>query len=1001
MPQTPNRSRAGLGRNRAVLFLFALLSGIVLLSLPTPLAAQQASLEVLVLDQGTAAPLVGTEVILANSDLGLRSAATTNAQGKARFSSLSTAGKYRVSVAETATAYGIDSGELSLRANFDRSVTLSLAPKETLTGEIVVTEGVGVAQINTINAEVSASLRQVEIDNLPVEGRDITRALYRLPNVTQATGFYPEAPNVSINGANSLFANYMLDGLDNNENFLGGQKFAAPVGFISDITVLTNNYSTEFGRTGNGVINLTSRSGGNTLHGEAFYLSRPGPSLDSASPFAQRDLSGNQVKDGFRRNQGGLSLGGAIAKDRTFYFLNAETTRDDKDNLLNSPALGVSTTVPGTNDFTYLSGRLDQRWNDGLHSTFRLNVGQVGIERQGGGLDGGVTFPSAGNTQDRNSLLAAANNSWVGREWLSESNVQFSRFRWNYADPQNPASPQVAVLDPREQTIAVLGHPGYVFNDLEESWQLQQKVSLSRERHTWKAGVELLSSDFGLRGGGNPNGNYTVKLNPAQLAALRARNLGAGLSINDIPSNVQVLDYNIEIQPGSFGKRQEISSLYVEDLFSVSSRLNLTLGLRYDYDNLSAGGAKDGDKNNLAPRFNFNYQLNEKSAIRGGFGIFYDKILYSIYSDALQQNSTSAGFRTQIEQLIARGILPRDTDLSRIFNNGNLSADFNRGVTYLQGPRPDLSQREQIVSNELRILNPNGYDNPYTQQASLGYQLQLDRKTLFYVDLVSARSYDLFRLRDLNAPAPYPIDPNHVVVRTSAQADATRPVAVRPGGARNIVVTETGGRSNYEGLSLNLVKDKGGDRWSYRLSYTLSRLRNDTEDINFRAQDSNRFGDEQGPSINDRRHVINALLFLAPLPDLTVSLAALIQSGQPINRIPNARLYGTTDLNGDGRSFGDAYVGNSDRSPGERRNSDRLPWSKTLDLGLQYRPPFFGRRFEVRADVFNVTNAVNLSGYSNNSTQSNQIQIGPKGSGITRKNAGPPRQFQFGLRYSF
>ncbi|HXU28952.1 MAG TPA: TonB-dependent receptor, partial [Thermoanaerobaculia bacterium] len=111
--------------------------------------------------------------------------------------------------------------------------------------------------------------------------------------------------------------------------------------------------------------------------------------------------------------------------------------------------------------------------------------------------------------------------------------------------------------------------------------------------------------------------------------------------------------------------------------------------------------------------------------------------------------------------------------------------------------------------------------------------------------------------------------------------------------------------------------------------------------------------------------------------------------------------YGTTDLNGDGRSFGDAYVGNSDRSPGESRNSDRLPWSKTLDLGVQYRLPFLGRRIEVRADVFNVTNEANLSGYSNNSTQSNQIQVGPKDSRIVKKNAGPPRQFQFGLRYSF
>src|SRR6185295_10061207 len=197
---------------RSLLSFFTLLGFL----LPTALAAQQASLEVVVLDQGSGAPVSGTEVVLENSAVGLRSTSTTNAQGKVRFGSLSTAGKYRISVAETDRTYGIDSGDLALRANFDRSVTLSLAPKEAVTGEIVVTEGVGVAQINTINAEVSSSLRQVEIENLPVEGRDITRALYRLPNVTQATGFYPEAPNVSVNGANSLYTSYLIDGLDNN-----------------------------------------------------------------------------------------------------------------------------------------------------------------------------------------------------------------------------------------------------------------------------------------------------------------------------------------------------------------------------------------------------------------------------------------------------------------------------------------------------------------------------------------------------------------------------------------------------------------------------------------------------------------------------------------------------------------------------------------------------------------------------------------------------------------
>src|SRR6185436_5544950 len=110
----------------------------------------------------------------------------------------------------------------------------SLAPRVSGTEQVTVEASTGTAQINTVNAEVSSTLSQGELEALPIEGRDLTRSLYRLPNVTQATGFYPEAPNVSINGANSLYTNYLVDGMDNNENFLGGQKFAIPIGITQN-----------------------------------------------------------------------------------------------------------------------------------------------------------------------------------------------------------------------------------------------------------------------------------------------------------------------------------------------------------------------------------------------------------------------------------------------------------------------------------------------------------------------------------------------------------------------------------------------------------------------------------------------------------------------------------------------------------------------------------------------------------------------------------------------
>jgi hypothetical protein len=179
----------------------------------------------------------------------------------------------------------------------------------------------------------------------------------------------------------------------------------------------------------------------------------------------------------------------------------------------------------------------------------------------------------------------------------------------------------------------------------------------------------------------------------------------------------------------------------------------------------------------------------------------------------------------------------------------------------------------------------------------------------------------------------------------------------------------------------------------------LSRLTNNTDDINFRASNSNQFDAEWGASVNDRRHVVSALAYFYPWPSLSVSVAALFQSGQPINRIPDASIFGTTDLNGDGASFSDAYLGNSDRAPGVARNSGRLPWSKTIDIGLRYSSKLGDGRLELSADVFNVFNENNLSGFANSATQSNQIQV--FGTPFVQRNAGPPRQFQFGMRYFF
>jgi len=580
------------------------------------------------------------------------------------------------------------SERIDVRSNQELSIQLWLVPSSTVTeslDEVVVSSFSSGARINRKSAEVSFELKETELKELPVEGRDITRALFRLPNVSQATGFFPEAPNVSINGGNGLFTSYLIDGLDNNERFLGGQKFAIPVGFTKDITVLTNNYSAEFGLSNNGVINVTSKSGGNELEGEVFFVTRPGAAIDASSAFAQRDLSGNQVQDGFQRYQQGFSIGGPIVKDKTFFFVNAEYTRDLKDNLLNSDALGVSETVQGTNNFGYFSAKINQNWSKNIRSSLRANIGLVTIERQGGGLEGGVNFPSTSNFQDRNSLNIAFKNDFVGENYSLQSNFLYSRFRWDYGRPLIEESSRVTILDPGESAIAIIGHSGFDFDQIENTFQFQQKAKFYLKDHTLKAGLGIISGNHSLTGGGNPNGNYTVRLTQDQLDNLNTANLGTSLNVNDIPTDVTVTSYAVELRPQSFGATQNIYSIYLEDEWSITKKLNLTYGLRYDYDNLSKGGGTKGDTNNVAPRFNFNYEVGENASIRGGYGIFYDKINYALYSDALQQNTNSEEYRLQIQEFINLGLLPQNTNIDRVTFEGNLTASFNEAdnITFL------------------------------------------------------------------------------------------------------------------------------------------------------------------------------------------------------------------------------------------------------------------------------------------------------------------------------
>lgn len=998
------------------------------LTTAVPAWAQQAGIQIALVDAEGGAPVANAEIRIDNADIGFARVLRSDAQGFVRIEGLTTAGTYQITPLPGGRYNSDGEASVTIRANFTSSVTLRLLPAS---GAAITVAGIrSITRLNTVNAEVSASLGREELAALPIEGRDVIGSLVRLPNVVASTGFFPEAPSISINGSNGLDTNYLLDGLDNNENFLGGIKYPVPLGFTREVTVLANSYSVAYGRTANGVVNYTSPSGSNDVHGEVYTLVRPGRPLDAASPFPRRDLSGNAVGESFERYQAGGSIGGPLARDKTFFYANLEYTRDRNVQVVDAPALGAVDTVTGNNSFVLGSVRIDHRLTEDWTVALRASAGRVTIDRPGGGLGGGnVTFPSAGSEQDRFSTLIAATASYSGDEWSYDGALQFSRFRWDYGQPKGAAGPQVTIRDPSGLTVGVVGHPGYVFNNLEETWQTTHRLQRRLGNHKFTLGTDLIRSDFALLGGGNPDGNFTVDLTANQLSTLAAR--GIALSAQDVLLlNPAVANYTVELRPQAFGTSQTQIAFYAEDEWQLTPKLTATLGLRWDYDSLTGivarrGGSKGGDYDNFAPRFSLNYRPDARSTLRFGAGLFTGKLSYSVISDALQRNTTSAGLRTQLGLLQSQGLIAQGIDLSSVTFDGNLGVSPSCATV---SACPSVAQvqalRDTATLGEARIINPHGYKSPWSLQLSGGYQFQASATITLSADAIFSRSRNLMRLRDLNAPSTFTPDlanltqaniallraqPDNAarlvlartlgLVRTQADADATRPVALVAGGARQITVSESAGKSEYKALILQANKARGADAYAFRLSYTLSSLKNDTDDINFRAANANDFSTEWGPSANDRRHVISAVGYLYPLDGMTLSLAGLFQSGQPVNLVPDARIFGTQDLNGDGASFGENFVGNSDRYPGASRNAARLPWSASVDLGIRYALPGLGG-LELSADIFNLFNANNQSGFANAATTSNQVQFGG-GVPFVQRNAGPPRQFQFGAAVKF
>ncbi|MBK6313879.1 MAG: carboxypeptidase regulatory-like domain-containing protein [Blastocatellia bacterium] len=275
------------------------------------------------------AVIAGATIVVQSKGTGATRTQKSMGDGSYIFSNLQP-GDYEVRVEGS----GFGAKTVPVRVTVGTKTTVDVALDVTGTGEVVdVVAGDQGVQVNTENQVLSTVVSEKQIRELPT----ITRNPYALVQLAgTAVAVDPEAqdPNTTtsdrgagfnINGQRSSSTNVMLDGADNNDTYGSDIGNAVPLDSVQEFTVLTNNFSAEYGRAGGGVVNVATKAGTNEFHGTIYEFNRI-----SALATDSANLKGQFVpskKGVFTRNQFGYSVGGPVVKDKLQFFQSTEWLR--------------------------------------------------------------------------------------------------------------------------------------------------------------------------------------------------------------------------------------------------------------------------------------------------------------------------------------------------------------------------------------------------------------------------------------------------------------------------------------------------------------------------------------------------------------------------------------------------------------------------------------------------------------------------------------------------
>ena len=311
----------------------------------------------------------GAKVTITNNGTGQTQTLSTNGSGLYSAGSLQP-GSYTVEV--TKQGFSIQKVTLPVQVGVSTAGNVQLAlGNET---QVVEVNG-GQIAVDTTQPVVQGVLTPEQIQNLPVNGRNFLDLAQLEPGVQLEDGqsFDPTKAgysSVSFNGVNGRTARIELDGVDVSDETVGTTVLNISSGSIEEFQVARSSLDPATELTSSGSINVSTKSGTNHYHGEAFGLFR-----DRRAGFAN---SPGGLSNPFQRNQFGGSLGGAIIKDKLFFFANSERVKQDQLQPLtfSDPFSSLNGGFTSPYRDTYSVGKLDWNATKAVHVFYRFSFEQ-------------------------------------------------------------------------------------------------------------------------------------------------------------------------------------------------------------------------------------------------------------------------------------------------------------------------------------------------------------------------------------------------------------------------------------------------------------------------------------------------------------------------------------------------------------------------------------------------------------------------------------------------